>query len=87
MRVSEQDMVPLWADAYTWECNLVSFKNLTRLLIRTSCSITLEETPSSEGKDKLGCLNHLKEALHLEDEELELELKLAHQCQQEDMVI
>ena len=86
-RVSEQDKIPLWADAYTWECNLVSFRNLTRLLIRTSRSITLEETPSSEGKDKLGCPKHLKEALHLEDEELELELKLAHQRQQEDMVV
>jgi len=89
MRVYGQDKPPLWADAYTWECSLVSFTHLTRLLIRTSRSITPspEETPSSESEDKLGCLKCLKEALHSEGKESKLEHELVHQRQREDRVV
>jgi len=81
MRVYGQDSESLWDDAYTWECSLLSFCSLRRLLIRTSRSITPEETPSNESEGGLGCPKRLKEVLRPDSEdEFELELKLAHQC-------
>lgn len=73
IRVYLQNETLLWDDPYRWEGSLLSFTHLERLLIQTSRSIVPEETP--------------KEALQLEDEELKLELKLAHRRQREDDVI
>ena len=69
-----QVKIPLWDDTYTWERGLLSFKHLQRLLIRTSRSITM---PSSENED----------GPQLGDKESKLELKLAHQREQEDDVV
>lgn len=74
MTVLGQVKIPLWDDVHTWERGLLSFKHLQRLLIRTSRSITV---PSSGSKD----------GLQLGDEESKLELKLAHQREQEDDVV
>ena len=68
-----QDETPLWDDPHTWEGGFLSFRHLERLLIQTSRSIAPEET--------------LNEVLQLEDEELKLELRLDHRCQQEDDVV
>ena len=62
---------------------MLSFQHLRRLLIRTSRSITPDETPSSESEDEL----RYPEALWPEDEELKMELKLAYQRQREDGVV
>ena len=63
---------------------MLSFQHLRRLLIRTSRPITPDETPISESEEELG---YLEEALWLEDKELKMELKLAHQRQREDGVV
>lgn len=68
-----QDTRPLWDDAYTWEGSWLSFQHIKRLLIRTSRSITPEETEYGDG---LGRPEH-------EDEVS----TLVHQRQQEDSVV
>lgn len=80
MRMYGQDTRPLWDDAFTWEGSWLSFQHIKRLLIRTSRSITPEETEYGDG---LGYPEHPNEALQPEDEEL----TLVHQRQEEDTVV
>ena len=56
-----QDTRPLWDDAYTWEGSWLSFQHIKRLLIRTSRSITPEET---EGEDGLGWEDGVSTLVH-----------------------